>query len=82
MSGAQSSQTDISVAVRVVEFLPASQKRLRCARNLIPGGSGAFVGDRRWGTTDNPDLQPVKCLACHEDPQMMKAAAGEPGMWL
>jgi peptidoglycan/LPS O-acetylase OafA/YrhL len=80
--GAQSVITDISGARSVVEVLPGQVNGYDAARNLIRGGfRGCWV--IALGTNDTADVAAGSNvgLATRID-QMMKAAGGEPVMWV
>ncbi len=80
--GVQSVITDISGARSVVEVLPGQVNGYDAARNLVRGGfRGCWV--IALGTNDTADVAAGSNvgLAARID-RMMKAAAGEPVMWV
>jgi peptidoglycan/LPS O-acetylase OafA/YrhL len=80
--GVQSVITDISGARSVVEVLPGQVNGYDAARNLVRGGfTGCWV--IALGTNDTADVAAGSNvgLAARID-RMMKAAAGEPVMWV
>ncbi len=80
--GAQSVITDISGARSVVEVLPGQVNGYDAARNLIRGGfRGCWV--IALGTNDTADVAAGSNVGlATRINQMMKAAGGEPVMWV